>query len=95
MKKRLIVSPGKNGMRELHVEEMDIPCSDEELDLSLDNMDIFYFVVSGYGTLKVEGYIHSLSPQTGVFIPANSDHYVSNTGNVDMKIIRYYTKGGR
>lgn len=87
-----LLRPAQAGITKLHVDEIDIPTGDGQRDLSAKGMDFCYFVISGFGTLMVDKYKYSISPQSGVFIPAGNDHFVDNTGSVDMKLIRYYTK---
>lgn len=91
MKVKALLRPQQEGITKLHVDEVDIAVNEPEQELSKNGMDFCYFVISGYGTLKVDEYKYALSPQSSVYIPAGNDHWVSNTGNVDMKLVRYYT----
>ena len=87
-----LVQPSQGQIQTLHIDEIELALNETGANLSLENMDSCYFVISGYGTLKVDEYLYSLSPQSSVYIPAGNDHWFNNSGNVGLRLVRYYTK---
>lgn len=53
-----------------------------------------YFVLSGKGTVEIEGTIHALKPETCVFIPGNARHFLLNTGADDLRIFYVFAADG-
>ena len=91
MEIRTLVSPADGQMKYLHVQVVDIAPGESRVDCSLPGMDVYYYVVSGFGRLDVDAYGYALSAQSGVFIPAENPHWLSNSGAMDMKLVRYFT----
>ena len=53
-----------------------------------------YFVLSGEGTVEIEGQVHALKPETCVFIPGNACHSLVNTGENDLRIFYVFAADG-
>lgn len=49
----------------------------------------FYYVLSGYGLLSVETYGYSLNPETALYVPGAKRHTFTNSGAVDLALVRY------
>lgn len=47
-----------------------------------------YFVLSGEGTVTLDGQTHGLRPGVSVFIPGNAEHGIRNDGTEPLRI--YY-----
>ncbi len=87
-----LLQPNQSRMQKLHVDEIELAPQEAGSELSVGDMDVCYFVVSGYGTLRVDEYLYSLSPQSSVFIPACNPHWFSNSGKDALRLVRYYTQ---
>lgn len=49
--------------------------------------DEAYYVIAGRGTVTIEGQPWSLSPGSGVFIPAGVRHVLHNTGKEVLRVL--------
>ena len=47
----------------------------------------FFYVLSGIGSLEVEGRIHTLAANQGLHVPANVSHTLYNEGPEDLVFI--------
>jgi len=52
-----------------------------------------YFVLSGEGTLDIEGDSHAISAGTAAYIPGNSVHGIHNTGPGPLRIFFAFAVG--
>lgn len=85
MEKTIVVEKAPEG--KLFVEKLNFKPNDAAVLESED--DLFYFVITGYGLMKVDAYGHNLEQETSVYIPAGTEHTFTNTGDVDLVLVRY------
>lgn len=61
----------------------------EELPAHKHPNEEAYFIVQGSGVMRVEGHPEEIDVHKylSIYIPANRDHYLKNTGNEPMMIV--------
>ena len=63
----------------------------EEIGEEIHNVDQFFRIESGFGTLIMNGVESEFSDGYGLIIPAGTKHNVINIGNVPLKIYTIYS----
>jgi mannose-6-phosphate isomerase-like protein (cupin superfamily) len=53
-----------------------------------------YYVLSGSGALTIDGVRHDVSAGTGIFIPGNAEHGISNAGSTPLKFLYAFAVDG-
>ncbi len=89
MEKNIIIKPGSDNVSRINVAEMILKPEETSETLVCKDADIFYYVLAGFGTLKVDVYGYDLEPQIAVFIPKGTPHTIKNTGAIEMFIVQY------
>ncbi len=75
-----LLSADRDGATPLCAGVTTMPVSEESLALHRHPDAELYFVISGHGTLFIEGKGYPLKPSAVAFIPGNAWHRVSNPG---------------
>lgn len=88
MEKTTVVEKAPQG--KLYVERLNFKPNDHAALKAED--DTFYFVIAGYGLMKVDAYGHNLEQETSVYMPAGTEHELTNTGDVELVLVRYGAK---
>ena len=52
-----------------------------------------YYVLSGEGTLSIDGKDHPVRTRTAAYIPSNSEHGIRNTGNEQLRFFYVFAVG--
>jgi mannose-6-phosphate isomerase-like protein (cupin superfamily) len=53
-----------------------------------------YFILSGSGAMTIDGVRHEVSSGTGIFIPGNAEHGISNLGPYPLKFLYAFAVNG-
>jgi mannose-6-phosphate isomerase-like protein (cupin superfamily) len=53
-----------------------------------------YFILSGSGAMTIDGERHDVSAGTGIFIPGNAEHGISNAGPETLKFLYAFAVNG-
>jgi mannose-6-phosphate isomerase-like protein (cupin superfamily) len=53
-----------------------------------------YYILSGSGALTIDGVRHDVSAGTGIFIPGNAEHGISNAGPATLKFLYAFAVDG-
>lgn len=64
-----------------------VPPGGREIRHLHQHAEQFFYVLSGYATLEVNGETHQLNAQQGLHVPSNTPHQLSNLGEVDLHFI--------
>ena len=73
----------------MSVEEIVLQAGESSPDLIHAEDESFYYVLSGYGVMKVDAYGYGLEPQEAAFVPSGTGHAFHNTGGVELVLLRY------
>ena len=57
-----------------------------------DNWEELYYVLSGTGTITIDGATHPLAPGDAVLVPVDVDHGLYATGNDALRILLIFGK---
>lgn len=53
-----------------------------------------YYILSGTGTMTVDGVRHRVTAGTGIFIPGNAEHGIANAGFFQLKFLYAFAVDG-
>jgi len=68
--------------------------SGEWLSLHRHAQPEIYFILSGSGAMTIDGVHHDVSAGTGIFIPGNAEHGISNAGPDTLKFLYAFAVDG-
>lgn len=63
----------------------------EEIGMEVHKLDQFFRVEEGSGEADLDGVRTTISAGFGVLVPAGTNHNISNTGSVPMKLYTIYS----
>ncbi len=89
MEKKIRINSENSKMTKINVAEVKLKPEETSGALVCEEQDTFYYVLSGFGTLKVDVYGYDLEPQIGLYIPKGTPYTITNTSGTEMFLVQY------